>query len=57
MAVGQKRGCDQIMRRFEQITGKQARLATTGQSFAAVAEARARDMVTTVAERLPWHRA
>lgn len=45
-------GCDQIVRRFEQVTGKQARLATTGQSFAAVAAARARDMFTTVDERL-----
>jgi DNA modification methylase len=28
--------CDQIVRRFEQVTGKQARLAATGQSFEAV---------------------
>jgi DNA modification methylase len=33
--------CDQIARRFEQVTGKQAVLAATGQSFEVVAEARA----------------
>jgi len=32
--------CDQIVRRFEQITGKQAKLATTRQSFEAVVEER-----------------
>ena len=32
--------CDQIVRRFEQVTGKQAKLATTGQSFEAVVEER-----------------
>jgi DNA modification methylase len=32
--------CDQIVRRFERITGKQAKLAATGQSFEAVAEER-----------------
>jgi DNA modification methylase len=32
--------CDQILRRFEQVTGKQARLAATGQNFEAVAEER-----------------
>jgi hypothetical protein len=32
--------CDQIARRFEQVTGKQAVLAATGQSFEVVAEAR-----------------
>ena len=32
--------CDQIVRRFEQVTGKQAKLATTGQSFEVVAEER-----------------
>ncbi len=33
--------CDQIVRRFEQVTGKPATLAATGQSFEVVAEARA----------------
>jgi DNA modification methylase len=32
--------CDQTLRRFEQLTGKQARLAATGQNFEDVAEAR-----------------
>jgi DNA modification methylase len=32
--------CDQIVRRFAQLTGKQAKLATTGQDFEAVAEER-----------------
>ena len=32
--------CDQIVCRFERVTGKQARLAATGQSFEAVAEGR-----------------
>jgi DNA modification methylase len=32
--------CDQALHRFEQVTGKQARLAATGQSFEDVAEAR-----------------
>jgi DNA modification methylase len=32
--------CDQIVRRFEQVTGKQATLAASGQSFVAVAEER-----------------
>jgi len=32
--------CDQIVRRFEQVTGKQAALAATGQVFEAVAEER-----------------
>jgi DNA modification methylase len=35
--------CDQALHRFEQITGKQARLAATGQSFEDVAEARRPD--------------
>jgi len=34
--------CDRIVRRFETATGKQARLAATGQSFGAVAEERAK---------------
>jgi DNA modification methylase len=33
--------CDQIVRRFAQLTGKQAKLAATGQDFEAVAEERA----------------
>src|SRR5712691_2675761 len=32
--------CDQILRRYERVTGKQAKLATTEQSFEAVAEER-----------------
>jgi DNA modification methylase len=33
--------CDQILRRFERVTGKQPRLAATGQAYEAVAEERA----------------
>ena len=43
--------CDQIVRRFEQVTGKQAKLAVTGQSFEAVAEARALSSVTVEQDR------
>jgi DNA modification methylase len=32
--------CDQILRRYERITGKQANLATTGKTFEAVVEER-----------------
>ncbi len=32
--------CDQIVRRFEQVTGKQVKLAATGKSFEAIAEER-----------------
>jgi len=32
--------CDQILHRFEQVTGKKARLAPTGESFEVIAEAR-----------------
>jgi DNA modification methylase len=32
--------CDRVLRRFEQVTGKQARLAATGQNFEDIAEAR-----------------
>ena len=32
--------CDQIVRRFEQVTGKQATLAATGQSFETVSDER-----------------
>jgi DNA modification methylase len=38
--------CDQIVRRFEHVTGKHAKLATTGQSFEAVAEERAFSSMT-----------
>jgi DNA modification methylase len=37
--------CDQITRRFEQVTGKQAILAATGQSLEVVAETRAPNSV------------
>jgi DNA modification methylase len=43
--------CDQAVRRFGQVTGKQAKLAATGQSFEAVAEERA--LSVTVEEDLP----
>ena len=46
--------CDQILRRFERVTGKQAKLATTEQSFEAVAEERASISVRPmVAEDVP----
>jgi hypothetical protein len=32
--------CDQILRRYERVTGKQAKLAATQQTFEAVAEER-----------------
>jgi DNA modification methylase len=35
--------CDQIIRRFEKLTGKQARLATTGESFENIADERTAD--------------
>jgi hypothetical protein len=35
--------CDQIIQRFEKLTGKQARLATTGESFEDIAEERRAD--------------
>ena len=38
--------CDQIVRRFEQVTGKQAKLAATGQSFEAAMEERAFSSMT-----------
>jgi len=37
--------CDRIARRFERVTGKQAILAATGQSFEVVAEARTANSV------------
>ncbi len=44
--------CDQIVRRFEQVTGKQAVLAATGQSFEVVAEARAPNPVPRTFEEI-----
>ena len=44
--------CDQILRRFEQVTGKQAVLAATGQSFEVAMEERAFSSMT-VEEDLP----
>ena len=38
--------CDQILRRFEQVTGKQAVLAATGQSFEVAMEERAFSSMT-----------
>jgi DNA modification methylase len=35
--------CDQIIQRFEKLTGKQARLATTGESFEDLADERTAD--------------
>jgi DNA modification methylase len=42
--------CDQILRRFQQVTGKQAKLAATEQPFEEVAEQRASFRSTTIAE-------
>jgi DNA methylase len=36
--------CDQILARFQKVTGKEPRLAATGQTFETVAEGRARDL-------------
>ena len=44
--------CDQIVRRFEQVTGKQAKLAATGQCFEAVMEERTFSSMT-VEENVP----
>ena len=38
--------CDQIIQRFEKLTGKQARLAITGESFEDTAEARRAEILT-----------
>jgi DNA modification methylase len=38
--------CDQIVHRFEKLTGKQARLAATGESFEDTAEARRAETLT-----------
>jgi DNA modification methylase len=43
--------CDQILRRFEKVTGKEPRLASTGQTLETVAEGRARDLATDSVER------
>ena len=42
--------CDQIVRRFEQVTGKQAILARTGQSFEVVAEERGSSLQPSTSE-------
>jgi hypothetical protein len=42
--------CDQIVRRFEQVTGKQSKLAATGQSFEAVAAERGLSEVPSTSE-------
>jgi DNA modification methylase len=44
--------CDQTLRRFERLTGKQPRLATSGQAFETVAEelAAAAERLLSVAE-------
>ena len=42
--------CDQIVRRFEQVTGKQAKLAATGQRFEVVAEERGLSLVPSTSE-------
>ena len=45
--------CDQIVRRFEDITGKRARLAETGQGFEDTAKERARTGgLSTAAEEI-----
>lgn len=44
--------CDQIARRFEQVSGKQAILAATGQSFEVAAEARAPKSVPQTFEEI-----
>jgi DNA modification methylase len=46
--------CDQIVHRFECVTGKPARLAATGQTFEAVAQERGRSAsLTAVEETVP----
>jgi DNA modification methylase len=44
--------CDQIVRRFEQVTGKQATLAANGQSFETVTEERIQTPSSLVPERV-----
>ena len=43
--------CDQVLRRFQQVTGKQPRLAATGQAFEIVAECRSCDPAIASVER------
>jgi DNA modification methylase len=43
--------CDQILARFQKVTGKEPRLAATGQTFETVAEDRARDLAVDSVER------
>jgi DNA methylase len=43
--------CDQILARFQKVTGKEPRLAATGQTFETVAEGRARDLAVDSVER------
>jgi DNA modification methylase len=43
--------CDQILRRFQHVTGKQARLAATGEAFEVVAEARTCDLTIVPAKQ------
>jgi DNA modification methylase len=43
--------CDRIARRFESVTGQQAKLATTGQTFEAVAEGRTQRSSATLEVR------
>lgn len=43
--------CDQVLRRFQQVTGKQPRLAATGQTFEIVAESRSCDPTIPSVER------
>jgi DNA modification methylase len=42
--------CDRIVRRFEQVAGKQAILAATGQRFEVVAEERGLSLVPSILE-------
>ena len=44
--------CDQIIQRFEKLTGKQARLAITGESFEDIAEERRADTLQTKKEEV-----
>lgn len=43
--------CDQILARFRKVTGKEPRLAATGQTFETIAEGRARDIAVDSVER------
>ena len=44
--------CDQIVRRFEQVTGKQATLAANGQSFETVTDERIETPPSLIPERV-----